>query len=65
MKTDTILITGGATGIGFAPAEAFLDKGHTVILCGRREHTLREAQKKRPALRVKVCDATDASGRDG
>ena len=33
---NTILVTGGATGIGLALAERFLAAGDTVILCGRR-----------------------------
>ncbi len=37
------MITGGATGIGFAIARAFLDAGADVVLAGRREHALLEA----------------------
>jgi uncharacterized oxidoreductase len=32
---NTVLITGGATRIGFALAEALLDQGNEVIVCGR------------------------------
>jgi len=32
---NTILITGGATGIGFALAEAFLARDNDVIVCAR------------------------------
>jgi uncharacterized oxidoreductase len=58
MKTtgNTILITGGATGIGFALAEAFSDAGNRVIICGRRENKLKEAKKKLPQIYTKVCD---------
>ena len=37
MKTNgnTILITGGATGIGLALAEAFVNADNQVIICGR------------------------------
>ena len=56
MDNNTILITGGATGIGYALAEAFLEKGNTVIICGRRENRLKEAQRKHPELHIKVCD---------
>jgi uncharacterized oxidoreductase len=58
MKTsnNTILITGGATGIGFALAKAFLESGNNVIICGRRENRLKEAQTKLPKLHIKVCD---------
>lgn len=42
----TALITGGATGIGFAIAEEMYDAGANVILAGRREGLLREAAEK-------------------
>lgn len=42
----TALITGGATGIGFAIAEEMHDAGAHVIIVGRRETQLREAAKK-------------------
>ena len=35
MSGNTILITGGATGIGLALAELFLSKGNEVIICAR------------------------------
>ncbi|MCD7968769.1 MAG: SDR family NAD(P)-dependent oxidoreductase [Alistipes sp.] len=60
---NTVLITGGATGIGFALAGAFLERGNTVIICGRREEKLLEAQRKLPGLKIRVCDVTDPSGR--
>jgi len=62
LSGNTVLITGGASGIGFAMAEAFLDAGSQVIICGRREHRLREAQGRRPSLHVRRCDV--ASERD-
>lgn len=61
---NTVLITGGATGIGYALTEAFLDRGNTVIICGRREHRLLEAQSRHPELYIKVCDVTDESSRN-
>ena len=39
----TVLITGGATGIGFALAKKFHAAGNRVILVGRREDVLRQA----------------------
>jgi uncharacterized oxidoreductase len=33
-----VLITDGASGIGFAFAERFIQAGSNVIICGRREH---------------------------
>jgi len=54
---NTILITGGATGIGFALAEELI-KNNEVIICGRRKDKLEEAKKKLPKLHIKECDLT-------
>lgn len=58
MKTqgNTVLITGGATGIGFSLAEAFVKAGNEVVICGRREAKLREAKSRLPQVHVTVCD---------
>jgi len=53
---NKILITGGATGIGFALAERFIKNGNTVIICGRRESALKEALAKLPSVITKVCN---------
>lgn len=63
-KDDVVLITGGATGIGFAIAEKLLNEGNQVIICGRREHKLMEAQQKLPALKIRVCDVAKVSERE-
>lgn len=60
---NTVLITGGATGIGFAMAEEFVKAGNEVIICGRREEKLREAKKKIPQLHIKVCDVSKEEDR--
>jgi uncharacterized oxidoreductase len=60
---NTILITGGATGIGYAIAESFLEAGNEVIICGRREERLLEAQKKHQEFHIKVCDIADEAER--
>ncbi len=63
MSGNTVLITGGATGIGYALAESFLGLGNEVIICGRREARLREAQEKHPGLHTRVCDVSDEEDR--
>ncbi len=60
---NTILITGGATGIGYAFAESFLEAGNEVIICGRKEKRLLEAQQKHPGLHIKVCDVANEADR--
>jgi uncharacterized oxidoreductase len=63
LASNTILITGGASGIGLAIAERFLAAGSKVILCGRRADKLREAQKKHPEFVTHVCDVEQAAER--
>jgi len=53
---NTVVITGGATGIGFSLAEYFVNSGNEVIICGRRENKLKKAKKKLPEIHIKVCD---------
>jgi uncharacterized oxidoreductase len=55
-KANTVLITGGASGIGFALAERFVQAGSSVIICGRREDKLKEAQSKYSQLHIRVCN---------
>lgn len=56
IRNNTILITGGATGIGFALAESLIKLGNKVIICGRREDKLKEAEQKLPDLYTIKCD---------
>ena len=62
-SNNKILITGGATGIGFGMAERFIQEGNTVIVCGRRESALKEAAAKLPSLITKQCDIAIESER--
>ena len=61
--TNTVLITGGATGIGLALAQALHGLGNTVIICGRRADKLHAAQALLPGLHTRTCDVADAGQR--
>jgi uncharacterized oxidoreductase len=63
MNNNTILITGGATGIGFALADSFVKLGNRVIICGRRADRLEGAKRKLPALNVRQCDVSKENDR--
>jgi uncharacterized oxidoreductase len=60
---NTILITGGATGIGLALAESFLQAGNQVLVCGRRQEKLDQAKLLLPALHTFQCDVSEAGHR--
>lgn len=60
-----VVITGGATGIGFALAKQFGDRGARIVLAARRRERLDEAAAVLAAggleVRVFECDVTDRS----
>jgi uncharacterized oxidoreductase len=60
---NTILVTGGASGIGLALAARFLDRGNQVIICGRREDKLLEAVNQQKGLQTRVADVSGAEER--
>ena len=61
---NTILITGGASGIGLALAWRFYGRGNVVIVCGRREDALAGAKQKMPGIHTRVCDVANAGERE-
>jgi uncharacterized oxidoreductase len=64
LSSHTVLITGGATGIGLALAERFLAAGSRVLVCGRREDALRRARDRHPALVTRTADLADPASRE-
>ncbi len=64
MKTsgNTILITGGGSGIGEALAHRFHDAGNTVIVAGRRLDVLEAACAGRADMHAMTLDVESADG---
>ncbi len=63
LNDKVVVITGGATGIGFSFAKAFGKEGAKLILAGRREDRLKEAvsalEEQGTEATYKVCDTSD------
>ncbi|MBW6526347.1 SDR family oxidoreductase [Sphingomonas sp. RHCKR7] len=61
---NTILMTGGGSGIGEALAHRFHDRGDTVIIAGRRRDALEQAAAGRERIHVVTLDVEDPGAID-
>jgi len=60
MEGNTILVTGGGSGIGRALAERFHDRGNRVIVAGRRLDVLNEVITNRDGMATLELDVANA-----
>ncbi|MDB4943934.1 MAG: short-chain dehydrogenase/reductase [Labilithrix sp.] len=61
---NTVLVTGGTSGIGLALAERFLAAGNEVVVCGRREALLADLKRRLPQIHTVVSDTGRAADRE-
>jgi uncharacterized oxidoreductase len=64
LSGNTILITGGTSGIGLGFAEEFLRRNNKVIICGRREERLQKIKQVHTDIEIIVCDIGNAEQRE-
>ncbi len=61
LQNDTVLITGGSSGIGLEFGKVLLQCGNKVIICGRSAEKLEAAKRLHPGFITYVCDLSDSS----
>ena len=60
---NTILVTGGSSGIGLGLAHAFVEAGNEVVVCGRRKDALEALEKALPKVHILVADTGNLADR--
>lgn len=61
LKDNTILVTGGGSGIGRGLAEAFHKLGNQVIIAGRRAQPLEQTIAANPGMKSVILDLGDSA----
>lgn len=55
-SNNTVLITGGSSGIGLELAGRLIQRNNKVLICGRSALKLQQTKKKYPSIEVYQCD---------
>lgn len=59
LTANTIVITGGSSGVGLELARQFVQQKNTVIICGRSEQKLADAVRQIPGLITYSCNIAE------
>jgi uncharacterized oxidoreductase len=59
LRNNTVLITGGSSGLGLELSKVLIQKGNKVIVCGKSNEKLVAAKKILPQLINYQCDISD------
>jgi len=65
LQNNTILITGGSSGIGLELAKRLIEKDNKVIICGRSKEKLESAKTKYPGIEIFQCDLSKQEDCEG
>jgi uncharacterized oxidoreductase len=60
LKNNTVLITGGSSGIGLELGKVLIEKGNKVIVCGKTDKNLVAAKTMLPDLITYQCDLANS-----
>jgi uncharacterized oxidoreductase len=60
LENNTVLITGGSSGIGLELSKVLIQKGNKVIICGRSIDKLSKAKSEEPKLTTYQCDLSNS-----
>ena len=64
MRGNTVLITGGAAGIGLALAKELIARDNQVVVCDLQKEKLNEAKKALPGVGAILCDINSERDRE-
>jgi uncharacterized oxidoreductase len=64
LQGNTVLVTGGTSGIGSELARRLLERGNVVVITGRSDEGLEAAKKKLPGVHALRCDVRDPKAID-
>jgi len=60
LENNTVLVTGGSSGIGLELSKVLIQKGNKVIICGRSNEKLSKAKIQEPKLTTYQCDLSNS-----